>query len=92
MFDMSIVFSIVSSISITIIILMFRRESSVWFLLLAFASHKWVISSCLGLKWARSAVGIEHFCLFLHHCHQLKPLVAILYMTVFCAVSPIGEF
>merc|ERR1719376_932696 len=32
-----------------------RRESSVWFLLLAFASHKWVISSCLGLKWARSA-------------------------------------
>jgi len=52
-----------------------RRESSVWFLLLAFASHKWVISSCLGLKWARS---------------PLKPLVAILYMTVFCAVSPIG--
>jgi len=52
-----------------------RRESSVWFLLLAFASHKWVISSCLGLKWARSA---------------LKPMVAILYMTVFCAVSPIG--
>ena len=28
-----------------------------WFLLLAFASHKWVISACLGLKWARSAVG-----------------------------------
>merc|ERR1712079_136139 len=52
-----------------------RRQSSAWFLLLAFASHKWVISSCLGLKWARSA---------------LKPMVAILYMTVFCAVSPIG--
>merc|ERR1740128_423117 len=52
-----------------------RRESSVWFLLLAFASHKWVIAGCLGLKWARSA---------------LKPLVAILYMTVFCIVSPIG--
>merc|ERR1711892_1062215 len=52
-----------------------RRESSVWFLLLAFASHKWVIAGCLGLKWARSA---------------LKPLVAILYMTVFCVVSPIG--
>ena len=33
-----------------------RRQSSVWFLLLAFASHKWVISGCLGLKWARSAV------------------------------------
>merc|ERR1712080_731706 len=52
-----------------------RRESSVWFLLLAFASHKWVISACLGLKWARSA---------------LKPMVAVLYMSVFCAVSPIG--
>jgi len=52
-----------------------RRESSVWFLLLAFASHKWVIAGCLGLAWARSA---------------LKPLVAILYMTVFCMVSPIG--
>lgn len=34
-----------------------RRESSVWFLLLAFASHKWVIAGCLGLKWARSAVS-----------------------------------
>ena len=33
-----------------------RRESSVWFLLLAFASHKWVIAGCLGLAWARSAV------------------------------------
>mgnify|MGYP003338701832 CR=1 FL=1 len=32
-------------------------SGSVWFLLLAFASHKWVISGCLGLKWARSAVG-----------------------------------
>lgn len=52
-----------------------RRESSVWFLFLAFASHKWVIAGCLGLKWARSA---------------LRPLVALLYMTVFCAVSPIG--
>merc|ERR1712154_662856 len=52
-----------------------RRESSAWFLLLAFASHKWVISACLGLKWARSA---------------LRPVIAVLYMTVFCAVSPIG--
>jgi len=52
-----------------------RRESSVWFLLLAFASHKWVIAGCLGLSWARS---------------PLRPLVAILYMTVFCAVSPVG--
>merc|ERR1719328_697915 len=32
-----------------------RHQSSAWFLLLAFASHKWVISACLGLKWARSA-------------------------------------
>jgi len=52
-----------------------KRQSSAWFLLLAFASHKWVISACLGLKWARSA---------------LRPVIAILYMTVFCAVSPIG--
>ena len=35
-----------------------RRESSVWFLLLAFASHKWVIAGCLGLSWARSPVGV----------------------------------
>lgn len=52
-----------------------RRQTSAWFLLLAFASHKWVISGCLGLKWARSA---------------LRPVIAVLYMTVFCAVSPIG--
>jgi len=52
-----------------------RRESSVWFLLLAFASHKWVIAGTLGLKWARSA---------------LRPLVAVVYMSVFCFVSPIG--
>lgn len=52
-----------------------RRQTSAWFLLLAFASHKWVISGCLGLKWARSA---------------LRPIIAVLYMTVFCAVSPIG--
>lgn len=51
------------------------RQSSAWFLLLAFASHKWVISGTLGLKWARSAI---------------RPLIAVLYMTVFCAVSPIG--
>jgi len=51
------------------------RQSSAWFLLLAFASHKWVISGTLGLKWARSA---------------LRPLIAVLYMTVFCGVSPIG--
>ena len=25
-----------------------------------------------------------------HHTLQLRPLVAVLYMTVFCAVSPIG--
>ena len=36
-----------------------RRQSSAWFLLLAFASHKWVISGCLGLKWARSPVGAD---------------------------------
>merc|ERR1719282_1613985 len=51
------------------------RQSSAWFLLLAFASHKWVISGTLGLKWARSA---------------LRPMIAVLYMTVFCIVSPIG--
>merc|ERR550525_1616478 len=52
-----------------------RRQASVWFLLLAFASHKWVIAGCLGLKWARSA---------------LRPVLSVLYMTVFCLVSPVG--
>ena len=36
-----------------------KRQSPAWFLLLAFASHKWVISACLGLKWARSAVSLQ---------------------------------
>lgn len=52
-----------------------KRETSVWFLLLAFASHKWVIGACLGLGWARSA---------------LRPLVSVIYMSAFCVVSPIG--
>ena len=33
-----------------------KRATSVWFLLLAFASHKWVISGTLGMNWARSPV------------------------------------
>merc|ERR1712179_809442 len=52
-----------------------KRASSVWFLLLAFASHKWVISGTLGMSWARS---------------PLKVLVSMLYMTVFCGISPVG--
>eukprot|EP00088_Acartia_fossae_P014480 TRINITY_DN17759_c0_g1_i1.p1 TRINITY_DN17759_c0_g1~~TRINITY_DN17759_c0_g1_i1.p1 ORF type:complete len:336 (-),score=37.10 TRINITY_DN17759_c0_g1_i1:117-1085(-) len=52
-----------------------RQESSVWFLLLAFASHKWVISACLGVKWARSSI---------------RPMVSFLYISTFCIVSPIG--
>jgi len=52
-----------------------KRPSSVWFLLLAFASHKWVISGTLGLNWARS---------------PMKILVSMLYMTVFCGISPVG--
>lgn len=52
-----------------------RRTSGVYFLLLAFASHKWVISGTMGLNWARSAI---------------QPLVALLYMTVFCGISPVG--
>jgi len=52
-----------------------RRESSVWFLILAFASHKWVISACLGLNWGRSKMALG---------------VAALYLTTFCMVSPIG--
>jgi len=52
-----------------------KRHTSAWFLLLAFASHKWVIAGTVGLKWARSA---------------LRPLIAVLYMTIFCVVSPIG--
>ena len=38
-----------------------KRTSSVWFLLLAFASHKWVISGTLGLNWARSPVRFTIF-------------------------------
>jgi hypothetical protein len=41
-----------------------RRETSVWFLLLAFASHKWVIGACLGLNWARYATAHAHTPLF----------------------------
>jgi len=52
-----------------------RSESAVWFLLLAFASHKWVISACLGVKWSRSAI---------------RPLISMLYISTFCIVSPIG--
>lgn len=52
-----------------------RQESSIWFLLLAFVSHKWVIAGCLGLKWSRSA---------------LKTVISILYMSLFCLVSPVG--
>jgi len=51
------------------------QESAVWFLLLAFASHKWVISACLGVKWSES---------------QIRPLVSVLYISTFCIVSPIG--
>jgi zinc transporter 1/2/3 len=52
-----------------------RQESAVWFLLLAFASHKWVISACLGVKWSRSSI---------------KALVSVIYISTFCIVSPIG--
>lgn len=52
-----------------------KRTTGVYFLLLAFASHKWVISGTMGLNWARSAI---------------KPLVAMIYMTVFCGISPVG--
>jgi len=52
-----------------------KQESAVWFLLLAFASHKWVIAACLGVKWSRSAI---------------KALVSTLYISTFCIVSPIG--
>ena len=54
---------------------MSRTTSSVYFLLLAFATHKWVISGTMGLNWARS---------------KILPLVALLYMTVFCGISPVG--
>jgi len=49
--------------------------TATYFLLAAFASHKVVISGTVGLNWARS---------------QLNPLVAVLYMTVFCGISPVG--
>ena len=52
-----------------------RTTSSVYFLLLAFATHKWVISGTMGLNWARS---------------KILPIVALPYMTVFCGISPVG--
>ena len=52
-----------------------RTTSGVYFLLLAFATHKWVISGTMGLNWARS---------------KILPVVALLYMTVFCGISPVG--
>jgi hypothetical protein len=35
----------------------------VWFLLLAFASHKWVIGACLGLNWARCVTAHAQYTL-----------------------------
>jgi len=52
-----------------------KNPSEVWFLLLAFASHKWVISGTLGINWARSAMSW---------------VVAAVYMTAFCGISPVG--
>ena len=46
------------------------RQSSAWFLLLAFASHKWVISGTLGLKWARSAVSVKNILFFVYTLFQ----------------------
>jgi len=52
-----------------------QTQTETYFLLAAFASHKMVISGTVGLNWARSA---------------LNPIIAFLYMTVFCGISPIG--
>jgi len=52
-----------------------RDATNTFLMMAAFTSHKWVISGTVGLNWARSA---------------LNPLVALLYMTVFCVISPIG--
>jgi len=45
--------------------------TSTFFLLAAFASHKWVISGTVGLNWARSAVSLTlmifSFHLYFHH-------------------------
>jgi len=52
-----------------------HNSTECFFLLAAFASHKWVIAGTVGLNWARSA---------------LRPIIAVLYMTVFCFISPAG--
>ena len=36
-----------------------ESQTDTYFLLAAFASHKWVISGTVGLNWARSAVRTE---------------------------------
>ena len=52
-----------------------RTQTETYFLLAAFAAHKWVIAGTVGLNWARS---------------HLRPIIAFLYMSVFCGISPIG--
>ena len=52
-----------------------RTQTETYFLLAAFAAHKWVIAGTVGLNWARS---------------HLRPIIAFLYMSVFCGISPVG--
>ena len=65
------------------------RQSSAWFLLLAFASHKWVISGTLGLKWARSAVSVKNILFFVYTLfqyitgHKFSILIFLVYQLKF---------
>ena len=49
--------------------------SSVWFLFFAIASHKFVISFCIGMQFVSSG---------------LRPWVVVVYVSTFALISPVG--
>eukprot|EP00095_Tigriopus_kingsejongensis_P004214 maker-scaffold1792_size27886-snap-gene-0.4 protein:Tk04214 transcript:maker-scaffold1792_size27886-snap-gene-0.4-mRNA-1 annotation:"zinc transporter zip1" len=49
--------------------------SSVWFLFFAIASHKYVISFCIGMQFVSSGI---------------KPLLNVIYVATFALISPLG--
>ena len=52
-----------------------NEESSVWFLFFAVASHKYVISFCVGMQFVASGI---------------KNWVTVLYVATFALISPLG--
>ncbi len=51
------------------------NEKSVWFIFFAIASHKYVISFCVGMQFVTSGV---------------RPAVSVLYVSTFAFISPLG--